>query len=1695
VIAAGAITATEIKAGTITAEEVSAGSITATEIAAEAITAPQIAAGAVTATEIAAGSITSNEISAGTISADEIGAGQITGGKIASETTIKIGPQAGQIVIDGTNETAEIRSDAWGLSSDRVDIDVELVAGPFNRNVAHDRGVSGQNRFGGAVQADATVQARQFQQSDVDPPTYSQKPGPSASFLRHSEYFGWHKAEITYTLGRDFSSENVSFEVEVDDDSGIARHTVEETISGASGETQSESLAFGPERVVGSQARLIVTPDADDITIDSLAPQGKVVVLTWGYAASGQMQLIDAENGEILRLSPHDQSMTLQGGARLPNGTVTIGGQETYHPGNESTITFADRQESISSEWAFLSGLTISGDAKLKGDGAGALQVLASDGTNQGELVVETLTVTGTIDQKNTNELMVDDQYIEVASGQTGTPSLNAGLRAQRGDGAGAYLEWDEGKDRWGERLAGGAFKPYARLNASETVSGDWTYGGYIAAGRGSGYTTAPPQAATNTGWKIGLWGSRYWLGVGGSQLMYRSGNTHAFYAGADLPADDAGSGHSDSNAALSITRDHVYVADKLGIGTGDPSRALDVNGKSYFRETISAGDNNLTNVSTLNVSSISSNNGNNRIDWTQPVHFNDDQSNGESYVARFSSNGDYPAIQVDDAAQSGSYASGFTGSGWELTADGKMELGSISVRDTLLAREFETRKLRFSKGPLGIGVGGGKVAAIPAGPKEDGSGNYYWDLRFEADHGLSEGDLILTQEVDASASQAGHGEGVKSAASLRQVRAEVSGVQDSKNVRAYARNSAVGAVSEAAYNYADPQVGDDVFVIGNEDGNAARDSLILGDPYGPFIDVLDGTQSFADWESRGPETRLGNISGAPSLSDGTSPSGYGLYGRNVFLEGHLVADSGEINGSVLVEDTVATAQLAADSVKATQINVSDLSAVATETGRLSVSESAVFENPPGKAWSWAYGNGESEVDYGRTLQIVVKPSSNAIYIATQLGTATEGGHHTVKAHIRQGGASFVSGSTDPGPVFDQANGDSWNITNGGKTFVTSGNWGGGSDGGQAELDSFPKNLKIEFEIEFNYSGSSWAITAGSTVVADNTNGDLSDWDGTQSIYYRNRSTRIAGGQIITGTVKGDKLQANSVTADKASFDELAATAATVGGLDIENDRLYAGGLEVNAGKREISMAVSGSIGKRLVVSDFDINQAISQDKTSLLSNPNTHGHGYEFTPSEMPLTANRLKSMEEFRCHVQFEFDDAAADEGYILDAKGQYGGARVRVAPHSSGVDIETGFGFVEVPRESGTYDLKMWPDPSTYGQYKLTVETPGGSAVSETYADDRDSANATINDTGRIKKSDESVGGYSNAVHFVRIYPTSYSHSSFSPRTDLPQWTPAGGGWSRVPQPKLSNAEPAVAAKYGSPSYASYPFVTANGNFGNTGEDVETLFYAPAGSISAHHGTPTISGYSFEQTLDLKNGSNVETGTPMSFEMEGSAPFAAGDYYVEVRDGGGDKLASGLLNGGTGGFIDLAFRAPETAVIRLIHVVTGDHLNSPRPHSRPDLLDISLQSEVYRGALSYNGLAFNQPGGDRAIELNAADGEGLSLNGWSTFSDARGKSSVSALGSDALGMARAVPGRSFVRGGKDMLGVLAQDVEKVAPELVSERVASDSGETRKAVNYTGLHAIELSAIRTLDERQQALQSRVAELERILREEGITA
>ena len=90
----------------------------------------------------------------------------------------------------------------------------------------------------------------------------------------------------------------------------------------------------------------------------------------------------------------------------------------------------------------------------------------------------------------------------------------------------------------------------------------------------------------------------------------------------------------------------------------------------------------------------------------------------------------------------------------------------------------------------------------------------------------------------------------------------------------------------------------------------------------------------------------------------------------------------------------------------------------------------------------------------------------------------------------------------------------------------------------------------------------------------------------------------------------------------------------------------------------------------------------------------------------------------------------------------------------------------------------------------------------------------------------------------------------------------------------------------------------------------------------------------------------------------------------------------------------------------------------------------------------------------------------------------SDARLKSNIVSLGS-TLPKLLQIDGKSYEMKGKQKIGVLAQEIQEVFPELVSE----DDNEML-AVNYQGLVPILINALKEQNEKINRLENLVEQL-----------
>ena len=142
-------------------------------------------------------------------------------------------------------------------------------------------------------------------------------------------------------------------------------------------------------------------------------------------------------------------------------------------------------------------------------------------------------------------------------------------------------------------------------------------------------------------------------------------------------------------------------------------------------------------------------------------------------------------------------------------------------------------------------------------------------------------------------------------------------------------------------------------------------------------------------------------------------------------------------------------------------------------------------------------------------------------------------------------------------------------------------------------------------------------------------------------------------------------------------------------------------------------------------------------------------------------------------------------------------------------------------------------------------------------------------------------------------------------------------------------------------------------------------------------------------------------------------------------------------------------------------------------------------SSGSSVTNSATAYNTANTAFVIGNGVDSSNKSDAFKVMFNGDTTVggditisSDARLKSNIVSLGS-TLSKLLLIDGKSYEKDGKQRIGVLAQEIQEVFPELVTE----DDNEML-AVNYQGLVPVLINALKEQDEKINRLEKLVEKL-----------
>ena len=331
---------------------------------------------------------------------------------------------------------------------------------------------------------------------------------------------------------------------------------------------------------------------------------------------------------------------------------------------------------------------------------------------------------------------------------------------------------------------------------------------------------------------------------------------------------------------------------------------------------TINADDVALTTPGTLTVSTSNSATGNH----THAITASADVTAGTSALLKSASgNLKLATGNIGSTLQSNAaFTSGFAGAGWNIdygsTEAGKASatFDNLTVRGRMRVYELLIQQIRATNGSVFVSSSS-KVLTTSASTNptwtvngvqltfnganatltttiytnttstasEDGADRTHY-------HGFLVGDIIRAQQVEWDGS---------GFAGVIQSDLEVTYINSLYNYQAARRSSGTDA----------PAVGYDYVRLGNASDTTRQGTVYLtsDDSNAPFIDIVDGVTSHADWNTAGKiRARLGKLSGITDAEWGTL-DGYGLWSDNVYLTGNIYATDGIFNGTVYATDGI----------------------------------------------------------------------------------------------------------------------------------------------------------------------------------------------------------------------------------------------------------------------------------------------------------------------------------------------------------------------------------------------------------------------------------------------------------------------------------------------------------------------------------------------------------------------------------------------------------------------------------------------------------------------------------------------------------------------------------------------------------------------------------------------------------------------
>jgi hypothetical protein len=244
---------------------------------------------------------------------------------------------------------------------------------------------------------------------------------------------------------------------------------------------------------------------------------------------------------------------------------------------------------------------------------------------------------------------------------------------------------------------------------------------------------------------------------------------------------------------------------------------------------------------------------------------------------------------------------------------------------------------------------------------------------------------------------------------------------------------------------------------------------------------------------------------------------------------------------------------------------------------------------------------------------------------------------------------------------------------------------------------------------------------------------------------------------------------------------------------------------------------------------------------------------------------------------------------------------------------------------------------------------------------------------------------------------------------------------------------------------------------GNLANNGGDfeIDSIVQDKDIKFNGNDGGSTITAL----TLDMSEEGNATFNNNVIFGDNGKAIFGAGTDLSIFSDGTDGKIET------TG---DLKI---DTAGSDLRLLASSTQYGSFSESSSDFLITASVQDKdmIFRGNDGGSGI--------NALTLDMSEAGAATFNNNVTaFSDERLKDNIETL-EDGLAKVEQLRGVTYTRDDRENIGVIAQEVERILPEIV---LTADDEMGTKSVDYSRLTAVLIEAVKDLSARIKELENK---------------